>query len=314
LKNLLLVVVFVSLSGWSSALDVQCGTYGPKEYINIGTTLETTGLFASPLAAYSSAPYLLGCTPSQATLQSKNTSEYIIYSYVANGFFVSTSHWYKSGNPVATVTNEYENSTNHPFIVNSYFGLRSTFVNVSFQYDAKLLDSVAIYSPNIDVEEYNELMNGPIGIKKNTLDTEISSPEPETAYNSFSVYDYGDNKLENQATNISTTNNIQGKSSVFNIFTTDSTGVWIVRIIQTITGHNGSNTNKRYVYYDSTLNFVTKICSVSCVMYSYDSNGRLTSVSENGQTLESYKYTSVNGVSRIVSANLGTYGTWTFTY
>jgi len=309
------LVVLVCVSGYCSALSVTCGTYGPKEYINIGTTLEATALFSCPLAAISSGPYLLGCTPSQATLQSSNTSEYIVYSYVAGGFFVSTAHWYKSGSQQGTVTNQYENAS-HPFIGSSYFSFtsRNTFVNVSFQYNYKLLDSVSVYSPNINAE-YEAVKKSPIGLNNiNHVASEPHNPEPDTPYNSFTVYDYGDNSLPNQATNISNKNNLQGTSLTYNVFTTDSTGKWIVRIVQTIATQNGQQTNKRYVYYNSDMSQVTKICAVSCINYSYDSMGRLTTVTENGETLESYKYVSGSGPSRLASANLGTYGTWTFTY
>jgi len=301
----------VCLSGYSASISVSCGTYGPRDFINIGTTLSASALFWAPLAGISSGPFLLGCTPSQATLSSSNTSEYIVYSYVAGGFFISTAHWYKSGSLQGTVTNNYENAS-HPFIASSYFSLsaRNTFVNVSFQYNYKLLDSVSVYSPNINAEEIEE-------IKKSILNhhkaIEPTTPEPDTPYNSFTVYDYADTSLPNQATNISNKNNLQGTSLTYNVFTTDSTGKFIVRIVQTIATQNGQQTNKRYVYYNSDMSQVTKICAVSCINYSYDSNGRLTTVTENGQTLESYKYQS-GSPSRLASANLGTYGTWAFTY
>jgi len=321
---------FCSVSMVKAGFSLSCGGYGPRYFFNAGASLQTTAFFSAPLSVLSSGPYLLGCTPSQATVERKNGSEYVIYAYSANGFLVSTAHWYRDGNNLGNLANVYKSYTpRYPRVIgSSQYTLGPDFINFTMEYtnsENSLLDSVSVFAPNTNSQcdktnpiAPHTLLIESLGIMRNENENEDkeniqNGGHPEGEFTGFIAYEYQDSSVPYQATNISSNNNIQGYTDVNNQFTTNSQH-YISKIQTTITSSNGKSTTTSYIYYDSNSGLATKMCQVSCIYYSYDSNGRLTSLSENGKTLESYTYTTSSGVSRISSADLGPMGKWTFSY
>jgi len=300
-------------SVFSQAVTFSCGTYGPRYFFNAGASLQTTAVFSAPLSALSSGPYLLGCTPSQAILEVKNGSEYVIYSYVANKFIVSTAHWYRNGASLGNLGNTYQSyTTKYPLVISSsQFTSGPNFINFTMEYDdsTDYLETVSIYAPNVDelqkMQDYNPIDPRLKGFT-------VYESDPNEHFEGLISYQYTDKNVPLQATNISFSNNLQGESTIFNQYTTNSQK-YVSKIQTTITASNQKSSSTSFLYYDSN-GKMTKICAVSCAYYTYDSDGRLTSVAENGVTLETYKYNTVNGVSQVVSANLGPMGKWTFKY
>jgi len=71
-----------------------------------------------------------------------------------------------------------------------------------------------------------------------------------------------------------------------------------------------------YDFLYNSLNQMISECSqlkTQCIDYSYDSYGRISSVSSNNQTLNSFTYNMVNGISQINSTT-DTFGTYIFHY
>jgi len=67
-------------------------------------------------------------------------------------------------------------------------------------------------------------------------------------------------------------------------------------------------TNDTYIYYNNKFTQITKMCLISCTYFSYDSFGRLLSISENGIVLASYQYSGID----ISSVKSIFDGSWSF--
>jgi len=302
---------------------LSCGTYGPRYFINIGTSLQTSAYFSAPLAGLFEGPYLYGCTPSEA-IKGNITA---IFSYFANTFLVANVHWYRNGQSFGNVVNQYTNPTRqYPRVISSsQFNSPRGFTNFSFEYlegDHSHLDTVSIFSSSssefkrmspIDLpglnhqEEQEEEQEELIELIEQEERVEQVEQDGPSAYNAFLSYSYNDPKLPYQATNVTRASN-RGSAYINYSFSTYSTGA-ISKIVESVS--RGAN-QTTFVYYNNN-NLVSKICQVSCEYYSYDGSFRLTSITENGQTLASYSYNMFNGVSQIHTASTGL-GNWVFSY
>jgi len=63
----------------SAPAPILCGTYGPLQWFNQGSTQLTTAIWGSPLAIYFGFPVLMGCTPKGATI-GRDTKIFFNYS------------------------------------------------------------------------------------------------------------------------------------------------------------------------------------------------------------------------------------------
>jgi len=344
MKLLISLVCFALLATLSVATPYSCGSYGPRYFQNVGQTMQVSALFAAPLGALANGPFLYGCTPSQANKVTSNGTEYIVYAYQANSFLLSTSHWYINGSNVGNVHNTYGSDSPYSATViqASQFSTSTQFVNFTFEYDTSTykLDSISVYSPNtMDVLikspiTPSHLMHGTHGpLERETRKVRInaakllSNNKEETKVaalpkggpltgggplNAFITFQYGSTNLPYLATNITSSNNIQGTSYIENQYTWNSQR-YVTKISQTVTTGSNKQTTNSYIYY-ATSGLVTKICSTSCINYYYDSSNRLTTISENAKNMAQFQYSTVNGESRIVYANLESQGSWNFTY
>jgi len=120
-------------------------------------------------------------------------------------------------------------------------------------------------------------------------------------------FDYTDPVLPYHTTN--TTQYLNGRFQGEDLITyyTYSNSL-ISKIIDTDSSGNETVT----LTYNSN-RLLTRMCIVSCQDYNYDSSGRLTSTTVDGETIESVTYNTVNGVSQVKTLT-NVLGTWTFSY
>jgi len=267
------------------------------------------------MTSFSSGPSLFGCTPKSAVFDLNDQNVTINFSYLSNTYLVTKTQWTVNG-----VTGGSLNNTFMPFttkfpqvIENSFISIRQSSMNFSMFYDIVTyahLGSLVIVPTglfgNEDVSRVFSTSKKPL----NVFSSPYTSFDPESPDFEITVaYAYNQGDVPYQATNISITANDQVQT-IFNQFTTSKNGA-ISKIVSTPSKGDQVTT---YITYDPTSNLVTKICQDSCIAYTYDSLGRLESVTEDGTTLETYKFHTVNGVSQIQTAELGENIKVTFNY
>jgi len=179
------------------------------------------------------------------------------------------------------------------------------FINFTMEYSNTspfLLESVSINAQGFQFSELfpRSFFGIDLSLLKDVQD------EGKTSFQEYIVYYYGDSRVPGQPTKI--VRNLPNHFiTIYNSYSVTHYGSYYYILSIASSSSNGVNIST-YLTYNNDFSKITKMCQVSCQVYTYDSSSRLLSITENGQTLESYQY---NSAGQITFSHFGL-GSWNF--
>jgi len=296
-----LLCFFFFISSALASTPVLCGNYGPRYFINIGTSFQATAIFATPLSTLSDHPYFFGCTPKSVTGPNNVSAS---FQYYSASVFISKASYLYLGLPTNTIQNTFiPYQHDYPWAVATSSMTGKPFIQLSM--------SMEYGGTNDNLRSIT--VTGPKGqailmpFKKFLPYLEVASEEEALV-----TLDYGNPVLPYHATNITISQNGTLVIMAYLTFFTFDTGeISKIEVQESIHHYHDTydflyNSNKQLISECSAYN-------PYCIEYTYDSSGRIINVSSNNQTLNTFTYNMVNGISQINSTT-DSFGTYIFHY